>query len=130
MNLASLFSRTKPVVSLFHAPASPPSKAALTLLKSLVEARERGEGSGRPVELEVSEGSPTATQLSSILGFRGAEEVGKVVKGSVGAEDAAKLMKKRPESLTRPLVVDWGNGKALVGDECTEAKIRTLVDGI
>lgn len=57
--------------------------------------------------------------------------VGKIVPGAVGRADAVKLADKSVSEVVRPIVVDWGNGKVLVGEEAgDEAKVKELCDGV
>jgi hypothetical protein len=54
--------------------------------------------------------------------------VGALVPGAVDAEDALRLNGKGKNVLNRPVVVDWNNGKVVLGGD--EGKIKALVDGL
>ena len=73
---------------------------------------------------------PTPTQLTSILEFIGKNRVGEVVPGARSEGDAVRLLKVeeagRKEGkegggggggMVRPLLVDWNNGRAVVGGD-------------
>jgi len=74
---------------------------------------------------------PTPTQLASILEFIGKNRVREVVPGARSEGDAVRLLKAeegegRKEGkegggggggMVRPLLVDWNNGRAVVGGD-------------
>jgi hypothetical protein len=69
-------------------------------------------------ELDVVEAPhvPTTDQLRSILEFVGSNNVGHIIKGARSEIEARKILieggKEASERVTRPLLVDWNNGRA------------------
>jgi len=78
-----------------------------------------------PFELEITENAPTPDQLSSILEYVGVGKASQLVKGASSQSDALKKLKESPENFLRPVVVDWNQGKAVVGEN--ESEILKLV---
>ncbi|CAZ80541.1 unnamed protein product [Tuber melanosporum] len=111
------FRKTLDVLTLFHAPASAASKRILETLRSSPAAHKKS------FELDVVEAPtvPTPTQLASILEFTGKSRVGEVVPGARSEDDAARMLKVEEEGgagrMVRPLLVDWNNGRAVVGGD-------------
>jgi len=71
---------------------------------------------------------PTPTQLASILEFIGKNRVGEVVPGARSEGDAAKLL--GGGGMVRPLLVDWNNGRAVVGaDEGAVLRLLETLPG-
>ncbi|KAK2765085.1 hypothetical protein FQN54_008784 [Arachnomyces sp. PD_36] len=125
------------VITLFHKPSLPASSRALNLLKQASsEASEtatedqasdhtsHSKAQRSEFELDVTESAPTPDQLKSILEYVGGSgAVGGSGKPSdiiQGARDQADAVKKLQEdggkeSFLRPVVVDWNNGKAVIG---------------
>ncbi len=99
--------------------------AALQLLKRNAEERESERNK---FTLEVTEQAPTATQMQNILDIIGDKRIGEVVPGAMGKGDAIKMADRQPEKVIRPIVVDWGNAKVVLGGN--EKQIQTLVDGV
>ena len=57
--------------------------------------------------------------------------VAKIIPAAMGRSDAVKLAQRSPSEVLRPIVVDWGNGKLLVGKDAEdETKVKELVDGV
>jgi len=136
--------KTLDIITLFHKPSLPTSMRVLNLLKQASaaagetatmdqssngnnnnnkEEKQRGE-----FELEVTEASPTPDQLRNILDYvapRGVKP-GDVIRGARDRADALKKLKEGQEDdLVRPVVVDWTNGRAVVGG--AESEILKLV---
>jgi len=135
--------KTLDIITLFHKPSLPTSMRVLNLLKQASAAagetatmdqasngnnnntaeKQRGE-----FELEVTEASPTPDQLRNILDYvapRGVKP-GDVIRGARDRADALKKLKEgREDDLVRPVVVDWTNGRAVVGG--AESEILKLV---
>ncbi|KAF2458354.1 thioredoxin-like protein [Lineolata rhizophorae] len=122
---------TKDVVTLFHSPMQPASSRVLTLLKQtnataastatedqMSSHDEHNKEQRMDFELDVTEAPPTPDQLKSILEYLPREsDVGKIVSGAKGLEDAVKLVGSKPDAFVRPLTVDWNSGKLVVGDD-------------
>jgi len=112
-----------PVVSVFHYAKSAPSVRAVNLLKAAV-----GEGypPGKPLSfnLDVVESAPNADQMSIISrytsnplsSFLSAHPTSSSSSSSGTAESMAQEFTKNPNSMRWPVVVDWDNGRAVVGD--------------
>ncbi|CAL1714728.1 unnamed protein product [Somion occarium] len=127
----SAFKRAIPQVSIFHNPASPPSQAALRLLNSALSSPYPAS-SGKPLvfNLEVVENKPpTSDQLRVILSYVHPEstptpESPEVFLSSHPAsdvrpnnlQDVVNLAQTNKNILKWPIVVDWDDGKAAVGD--------------
>ncbi|GAB7355064.1 hypothetical protein MBLNU459_g5656t2 [Dothideomycetes sp. NU459] len=79
-------------------------------------------------ELDVQEGAPTSDQLTSILEYLGQDKIGSVVQGASSVSDALSKFRKDENVFQRPVVVDWGNGRAVVGD--SESEILKLVKSL
>ncbi|PIL26129.1 hypothetical protein GSI_11884 [Ganoderma sinense ZZ0214-1] len=133
------FTRAIPEISIFHNPSSPASKEALNLLHSAVSSPYPPTKSSAPplnFNLQVIENQPpTGNQLRSILSYLPS----KSSAGPSGIADAptaeallsshptvdsrpqdadgvVALASKNPNALKWPIVVDWYNGRAVVGD--------------
>ncbi|KAJ5203760.1 uncharacterized protein N7498_004639 [Penicillium cinerascens] len=144
------FSKTLDPITLFHSPSIPSSARALNILKQASAAagetatedqasdhsshakQQRGE-----FNLEVSTDFPTTDQLRNLLdyinpvsgvggqGEKATYGVAELIKGAKDAEHALKLFKEDPERFTRPVTVDWINGRAVIGDG--ESEILRMV---
>lgn len=64
--------------------------------------------------------------MQTILEYVGKAGAPKIVKGAFDEKDALKKFKESEDSLLRPLVVDWNNGKAISGEN--ESEILKLVN--
>jgi len=73
-----------------------------------------------PFELEITEAAPTSDQLKSIFEYLGGGVAGELVKGAASQSDALRKVQADGNAFTRPVVVDWGRGKAVVGDKESE----------
>ncbi|KAL2216949.1 thioredoxin-like protein [Thermoascus aurantiacus ATCC 26904] len=134
------FPKPLDVITLFHKPSLPASQRVLNILKqasatasqtttedqasdnTLQARRSRGE-----FQLDVTELPPTPDQLRNILDYASATgerktEPGEVMRGAGSVADALRLLKEEGggERFVRPVVVDWSNGKAVVGDNESE----------
>ncbi|OAG04924.1 uncharacterized protein CC84DRAFT_1165281 [Paraphaeosphaeria sporulosa] len=132
----------KNVVTLFHKPSSTASTRVLTLLKqtnaqSVAHATEDQASSHQAqdkaermeFELDVTEAPPTADQLKSILDYLGGSgAASKVVSGAQDETDAMRRLKADGETFLRPVVVDWNQGKAVVGE--SESEILSMLRSI
>lgn len=61
---------------------------------------------------DVQEGAPTSDQLTNIIEYLGQDKIGSVVDGATSLSDALSKFKKDENVFQRPVVVDWGNGRA------------------
>ncbi|KAI5290419.1 hypothetical protein KEM54_001589 [Ascosphaera aggregata] len=127
--------RSLDVITLFHNPSLRSSLRALNLLeRASALAQEASCGvtfdssnpsrgipvPGNEFELEVTTKPPTKDQLNSILDFLGgtAAVPGKasdIVQGARDREDAIRKVMADGSKFIRPVVVDWSNGKAVLG---------------
>lgn len=108
-----------------HSSKSQTSLAALKLLKDIELKREEDR---KPFTLEVTEEPATATQLSNIIDIAGHKNVGDIVRGAIDKREAVRIGEKYPEQFQRPLVVDWGNAKVVIGGD--QGKIKALIDSL
>ncbi|KUL85468.1 hypothetical protein ZTR_06765 [Talaromyces verruculosus] len=144
--------KTLDIITLFHKPSLPSSTRVLNLLRTAsANASEAANatldqasdttptpsGSGSSVadgplrddfEIEVTESLPTPDQLSTIIDYLGSKGVkaGAVVQGAASKDDALKKLSE--SGFARPIVVDWSNGKAVIGDNESEI-LRLLRKG-
>lgn len=61
---------------------------------------------------DVQEGVPTNDQLTNIFEYLGQDKIGSVVEGASTPTEALRKLKEDGSLFQRPLVVDWGNGRA------------------
>jgi len=124
----------KNVVTLFHKPSNQASTRVLTLVKqanaqtvshatedqaSSHEAHNKAQRN--EFELEVTEEPPTGDQLKSILEYLGGPSAaGKIISGASDETDALRRLKADGNTFQRPLVVDWNQGKVVVGENESE----------
>ncbi|EED15358.1 conserved hypothetical protein [Talaromyces stipitatus ATCC 10500] len=147
--------KTLDIITLFHKPSLPSSTRVLNVLRtasanaseaSNATLDQASDPSSSPTpsgsssssvadgplrddfEIEVTESLPTKDQLSTIIDYLAAKGVkpGAAVQGAVGKEDA--LRKLSESGFRRPIVVDWSNGKAVIGDNESEI-LRLLRKG-
>ncbi|KAH0553147.1 hypothetical protein GP486_006667 [Trichoglossum hirsutum] len=71
-------------------------------------------------ELNVTEEPPTGDQLRSILEYVGTRRLGEIVRGARDEADAMRKLQQNSENFQRPLIVDWNNGRAVIGDNESE----------
>lgn len=121
------FRKTKDIITLFHKSSTPASTKVLNLLKQVSanasEAATEDQASDTTpqtqftraeFDLDVTEKPPTPDQLRTILDYVGTPS--SVINGASTVDEAMKKFKQDAESFKRPVVVDWNNGKATVGD--------------
>ncbi|KAF2273296.1 uncharacterized protein EI97DRAFT_461179 [Westerdykella ornata] len=132
----------KDVVTLFHKPSSQPSMRVLTLLKqanatakthatqdqaSSHDTQTKAERAD--FELDVTEAPPTGDQLKNILEYLGGSAAAsKLVSGASDQADALRRLKENGNAFQRPVVVDWHQGRVVVGDN--ESEILSLLRSI
>lgn len=90
------------IVDTSHNPALPQSQKVLDILTNY----RQGD-----FDLDIVEAPPTETQLRSIIEALNEKDINKVVQGASGIKEAVEKLKENPGSFTRPLVIDWLNGK-------------------
>ncbi|KAL1965209.1 hypothetical protein VTN77DRAFT_5963 [Rasamsonia byssochlamydoides] len=135
--------KTLDVITLFHKPSLPASTRVLNILRTAnatasetatedqasdhahhAKHQQRGE-----FQLDVTEAPPTPDQLRNILDYAAATHGVKpsaVIQGARDQEDALRRLKEQGDGcFVRPVVVDWVNGKAVVGDN--ESEILRMV---
>ena len=113
-----------------HNNSSPQSKRALELLRSsLTSSYPPGKTGAGPLEfdLEVVESTPTQDQVQTILSylpsrpsissaFISSHPSSMGLEKQMTHETMEELAKTNPSALKWPIVVDWLNGRASVGD--------------
>ncbi|KAI5277870.1 hypothetical protein KEM52_004823 [Ascosphaera acerosa] len=135
--------RSRDVITLFHSPALRSSQRALELLQRAAAAAQEGEGGklfswegnregketqearsipATDFELEVTTAPPTEDQLGSIFDYLGAAAAvpapaAQVVRGARDREDALRKVLADQSRFIRPVVVDWSNGRAVLGGD-------------
>ncbi|EON66459.1 hypothetical protein W97_05557 [Coniosporium apollinis CBS 100218] len=134
-------SGVKNTITLFHAPSSASSTRVLTLLKqanatsaanatadqaSSHETQSKTERTN--FELEVTTEPPTSDQLRSIFEYLGPGKAAEVVKGANDEGSALRTVQGNASAFQRPVVVDWNQGKAVVGAD--ESEILNLLKSI
>jgi arsenate reductase-like glutaredoxin family protein len=126
------------VISVFHKQSVPASVRVVNLLKTQsANAQEtatedqasdhtaQNQAAREPFELEVTEADPTPDQLKNIFEYLGDGKAAQLVKGASTVSDALRKLKESGDNFQRPVVVDWNQGKAVVGDN--ESEILKLV---
>ncbi|KAI9823477.1 MAG: hypothetical protein M1832_002488 [Thelocarpon impressellum] len=132
------FHKTLDVITLFHRPGVPASQRVLSLLKQASatasahvtedqasDHEHQNIAQRSEFELNVTEDPPTSDQLRSIFEYLGPQRAGDLVKGARDQADAMRKLKESADNFTRPVTVDWDNGKAVVGD--SESEILKLL---
>ncbi|KAG9254249.1 thioredoxin-like protein [Emericellopsis atlantica] len=131
------FSKSLDIVTLFHKAGSPASTRVATLLKQASASAAAGatidqasdhthQTQREQFDLNITEDPPTADQVQTILEYVGKNKISTIIEGAQDEKDALKKFKENKESLRRPLVVDWNNGKAISGDN--ESAILKLLN--
>lgn len=126
-----------------HNPSSQPSTKALSLLRSSLSAPyPSGNPTLAPLQfnLEVVESPPTADQLETILSYFPSKAVSPshvLISAHPSAPSfndrpttlsgIVQLAQDRPQAVKWPIVVDWDNGKAAVGDI---EGVRAILDNL
>ncbi|KAK0387851.1 hypothetical protein NLU13_4096 [Sarocladium strictum] len=132
------FRKTLDIITLFHKPNNPASTRVATLLKqasanaqaeATIDQASDHSNQTSPArddfELNITEDAPTQDQVQTILEYVGKNKIQSVIKGARDQKDALQKFKENKDSFQRPIVVDWNNGKAVVGDN--ESEILKLV---
>ncbi|KFA77583.1 hypothetical protein S40288_05726 [Stachybotrys chartarum IBT 40288] len=133
------FHKTLDIITLFHKANSPASTRVANLLKqasanalagaTIDQASDhsaQNKISREPFELNITEDHPTSDQVQTILGYVGQSGIPGIISGAGDEKDALKKFNENPNSFIRPMVVDWNNGKAAVGDN--ESTILKLLN--
>jgi predicted methyltransferase MtxX (methanogen marker protein 4) len=127
------------VLTVFHKPSLPASVRVVNLLKTASansqetatedqaadHSAQNNAVAREPFELEVTEADPTPDQVKSILDYLGNGKAATLVKGASSTSDALRKLKESGDAFQRPVVVDWNQGRAVVGDN--ESEILKLV---
>ncbi|KAK9384869.1 thioredoxin-like protein [Lipomyces mesembrius] len=120
----SAFNSARSVVTLFHSPTSSASRRTLQLLKKHMESSKR-----KVFDLDVTEGPPTKDQLKTMLNYTGEHKVSSIVPGAASLSEATLILQSGgADKLLHPIVVDWVNGKAVLGDD--EIGLKQLVQNL
>ncbi|KAF2872990.1 thioredoxin-like protein [Massariosphaeria phaeospora] len=128
----------KNVVTLFHKPSNSESTRVLNILKqanaqSAAHATEDQASSHNALnkqertefELDVTEAPPTGDQLKNILDYLGGGSASTVIQGARDNSDALRRLTENGDAFQRPVIVDWNQGKAVVGEN--ESEILALL---
>ncbi|EIN05708.1 hypothetical protein PUNSTDRAFT_137199 [Punctularia strigosozonata HHB-11173 SS5] len=151
------FTRSLPQVSIFHNPSSPPSVKALQILQAaLSNPYPPHSKDGKPLEfdLQVVERPPTSDQITTLLThynlggsstangglstFLSSHPAGAGSPTPTSNACAWLYMNRTPDALVKtasstpsalkwPIVVDWTNGKAVVGES---EGVKSILDEI
>jgi len=133
--------KTLDVITVFHKPSLAASTRVVDLLKranaTAAETATEDQASDHTehskhqyrgeFQLDVTEASPTSDQLRNIFDYISpGVKAGDIIKGAKNKADALKLLVENGgDKFIRPVVVDWSNGKAIVGEK--ESEILRLV---
>ncbi|KAF8472627.1 hypothetical protein BDZ91DRAFT_846141 [Kalaharituber pfeilii] len=132
--------KTPDVLTLFHSPNSESSTRILSLLKSsqpLTGTHTTTTSTPIRYELDIitAPALPTPSQYKSIVEFLGGDAQAKKVLREVSQseEGAGELAAKEGNRLegvdiVRPLLVDWNNGRVVVGDD--DAAVKKIIESI
>jgi len=126
------------VITLFHKPSLPASTRVLNILKQVSAHASEGATEDQAsnhshqnkiqrseFELNITEEPPTSDQLRTILEYVGARRIKDIVDGARDEVDAMRLLKEDGKRFRRPVIVDWNNGRAVIGD--SESEILKMV---
>lgn len=128
------------MITLFHQPSVTSSVRAATILKQASSAasatatedqasdhsHQNEHAAREPFELEITEAPPTADQLKNIFEYVGGTgKPAELVTGAASQSDALRKLAEDGNAFRRPVVVDWINGRAVVGGN--ESEILKLV---
>ncbi|KAL0938028.1 uncharacterized protein CTRU02_207759 [Colletotrichum truncatum] len=129
------FHKTLDIVTLFHKASSPASVRVANILKQVSANATAGatedQASDHSVqtnpkkaraefELNITEDSPTADQVKTILEYVGKSKIPSIIKGASTEQEALRKFQQSTDNFQRPVVVDWNNGKAVAGDNESE----------
>ncbi|KAK9459109.1 thioredoxin-like protein [Lipomyces oligophaga] len=120
MGMFSAFNSARTVITLFHSPTSSASRRILQCLK-----QHESSVSNRLYDLDVTEGVPTRDQLKTILKYAGETKVSSIVPGATSYTEATAILEGGEKNILRPMVIDWSNGKAILGDD--EPAVKKLL---
>ena len=127
-------SKTLDVITLFHKPSLSASTRVANILKTASahasETATEDQASDHthqnqavarePFDLEITEAAPTPDQLNSIFDYLGGGKAAQLVKGATTQSDALRKLKESGDNFQRPVIVDWNQGKAVVGENKSE----------
>ncbi|KAI7852445.1 hypothetical protein BDC45DRAFT_513430 [Circinella umbellata] len=124
--------KTLPILSIFHNGNIKRSRTALDLLKK--RAPQKNGNDAYRIDVIDSQ-PPTIEQLRQVASFlphQGKEESSwySMVQHPDKLQDWSEIAQKiheEPSLLTRPIVVDWSNGKAAINDNDIEQLINERV---
>ncbi|KAI5809976.1 thioredoxin-like protein [Peziza echinospora] len=127
-------SKTPDILTLFHSPSSPVSVSILNYLKETSKPATPDSPPRFELDVITAPTLPTPSQYISIIDFLGGEAHAKSVLSGVdnsdeGARklaDQAAAEKSTAISLHRPILVDWNNGRVVLGGDINE--VKTLVN--
>ncbi|KAF8883890.1 thioredoxin-like protein [Gymnopilus junonius] len=127
-----MFNSFNPELSIFHRRTSPQSTRTLDILKAAVSGPYPHTDPKNPAldfDLQVVERPPTADQLKVILSYLPSPATNPAMaflsahytaptatNAPVTVAGIAELAQKNPDVLKWPIVVDWLDGQAAVGD--------------
>ncbi|KAK4192491.1 thioredoxin-like protein [Podospora australis] len=121
------FPKHKDIITLYHKASSPSSMRVAALLKKQQTAAIEA---GKPeFDLQISEEvAPTPTQVGTILDYLGNNRISSLFEGASNKEDALKVFSQSPDSFKRPTIVDWNNGKVVIGEN--ESEILKMLNAL
>lgn len=124
-----------PNISIFHHAKSPASLRAVNVLK-----RAKGEGypfgSGKALDfnLEVVEAPPNPDQMNIISSYNKAPASSLLASAHPASSDSAgdashvhEQVSRNPMNLKWPIVVDWDNGRAVIGDSGEGDRTKSVI---
>ncbi|KAI8343734.1 hypothetical protein BC941DRAFT_412195 [Chlamydoabsidia padenii] len=118
--------KTLPSLSIFHNAQVSLSRQALALLQARQHRPSTGEDAYR-VDIIGADTLPTKDQLNQMASYlNGWQPMVSTTPQPSTMQDAQDVLLKDPAALKRPIVVDWSNGKAAVGDSSLDT-IEALV---
>ncbi|KAF2404408.1 hypothetical protein EJ06DRAFT_526491 [Trichodelitschia bisporula] len=130
----------KDVITLFHKPNNAASTRTLTLLKQWsansestatedqASQHETQSKTDPQFELDVTEAPPTVDQLKNILEYVGSQNAGSIISGARDTTSALQILKEDSGRFQRPIIVNWHQGKVVVGDD--QSQILSLVKAL
>jgi len=127
--------KSLPNISIFHHAKPAASQRAVNVLKRATgEGYPFGSGKALQFNLEVVESAPTPDQMNIISSYtsKPASSLLAAAHPSASAEtgDAShvhKQVSQNPMNLRWPIVVDWENGRAVVGDSGEADRTKSVI---
>lgn len=130
------FHKSLPNISIFHHVKSPSSLRAVNVLKrASAEGYPFGSGKALDFKLEVVESAPNPDQMNVISSYvsqpasslLASAHPASASSTSGDAKHVHESASKNPMNLKWPIVVDWENGRAVIGDSGDADRTQSVI---